>query len=123
MLSITKLVPAEQVEGTWDALWFPAPPHAEAYRHMFPGGPLPLRIFEARYIDLVRRCLREDSGFGVVLIWNDEENAWAKGRTRGGKIMLLREVLELLKAHDVKCVSFGVVTMTPSISGSASSSS
>ncbi len=33
-------------------------------------------------------------GFGVVLIWNDEENAWAKGRTRGGKIMLLREVLE-----------------------------
>ena len=35
---------------------------------LFPGGPLPLRIFEARYIDLVRRCLREDSGFGVVLI-------------------------------------------------------
>jgi arginyl-tRNA synthetase len=33
-------------------------------------------------------------GFGVVLIWNDEENAWAKGRTRDGKIMLLREVLE-----------------------------
>jgi arginyl-tRNA synthetase len=33
-------------------------------------------------------------GFGVVLIWNDEENAWAKGRTRGGKIMLLREVLD-----------------------------
>jgi hypothetical protein len=35
---------------------------------LFPGGPLPLRIFETRYIDLVRRCLREDSGFGVVLI-------------------------------------------------------
>jgi len=35
---------------------------------LFPGGPLPLRIFEARYIDLVRRCLRDDSGFGVVLI-------------------------------------------------------
>lgn len=35
---------------------------------LFPGGPLPLRIFEARYLDLVRRCLREDSGFGVVLI-------------------------------------------------------
>jgi hypothetical protein len=27
-----------------------------------------LRIFEARYIDLVRRCLRDSSGFGVVLI-------------------------------------------------------
>jgi Lon protease-like protein len=35
---------------------------------LFPGGPLPLRIFETRYIDLVRRCMHEDSGFGVVLI-------------------------------------------------------
>jgi uncharacterized protein len=35
---------------------------------LFPGGPLPLRIFEARYIDLVRRCLRDETGFGVVLI-------------------------------------------------------
>ena len=35
---------------------------------LFPGGPLPLRIFEARYIDLVRRCLRDGTGFGVVLI-------------------------------------------------------
>jgi Lon protease-like protein len=35
---------------------------------LFPGGPLSLRIFETRYIDLVRRCLREGSGFGVVLI-------------------------------------------------------
>ena len=35
---------------------------------LFPDGPLPLRIFEARYIDLVRRCMRENSGFGVVLL-------------------------------------------------------
>jgi Lon protease-like protein len=35
---------------------------------VFPGGALPLRIFEARYVDLVRRCMREDSGFGVVMI-------------------------------------------------------
>jgi len=35
---------------------------------LFPGGPLPLRIFETRYIDLVRRCLRDGTGFGVVLI-------------------------------------------------------
>lgn len=35
---------------------------------LFPGGPLGLRIFEARYIDMIRRCMREDSGFGVVLI-------------------------------------------------------
>jgi Lon protease-like protein len=35
---------------------------------LFPGGPLPLRIFETRYLDMVRRCMREASGFGVVCI-------------------------------------------------------
>lgn len=35
---------------------------------LFPGGPLPLRIFETRYIDMVRRCMRESTGFGVALI-------------------------------------------------------
>lgn len=35
---------------------------------LFPGGPLPLRIFEARYVDLVRRCMKTGTGFGVVLI-------------------------------------------------------
>jgi hypothetical protein len=35
---------------------------------LFPGGLLPLRIFETRYVDMVRRCLRADQTFGVVLI-------------------------------------------------------
>jgi Lon protease-like protein len=35
---------------------------------LFPDGPLPLRIFETRYVDMVRRCMREGQGFGVVLI-------------------------------------------------------
>ena len=35
---------------------------------LFPDGPLPLRIFETRYVDMVRTCMREDRGFGVVLI-------------------------------------------------------
>lgn len=40
---------------------------------LFPGGQLPLRIFEPRYLDLVRNCLRDDSGFGVVLIRDGDE--------------------------------------------------
>jgi Lon protease-like protein len=40
---------------------------------LFPGGRLPLRIFEPRYTDLVSECLRTDSGFGVCLIRNGEE--------------------------------------------------
>ncbi len=35
---------------------------------LFPGGVLPLRIFEARYIDMVRRAMRDGSDFGIVLI-------------------------------------------------------
>jgi Lon protease-like protein len=35
---------------------------------LFPGGPLPLRIFEPRYIDMVRRTLRTQSAFGIVLL-------------------------------------------------------
>ncbi len=35
---------------------------------LFPGGPLPLRIFEARYTDMVSECLKQDSPFGVLLI-------------------------------------------------------
>ena len=35
---------------------------------LFPGGVLPLRIFEPRYVDMVKRCMREGSVFGVVLI-------------------------------------------------------
>lgn len=35
---------------------------------LFPGGPLPLRVFEPRYLDMVSRCLRSDSPFGVLLL-------------------------------------------------------
>lgn len=35
---------------------------------LFPGGELPLQIFEPRYLDMVRECTRTDSGFGVCLI-------------------------------------------------------
>ena len=42
---------------------------------LFPGGPLPLKIFEPRYLDMVSRCLREQSGFAVVLITEGEETA------------------------------------------------
>ncbi|MCC5856651.1 MAG: LON peptidase substrate-binding domain-containing protein [Ectothiorhodospiraceae bacterium] len=40
---------------------------------LFPGGPLRLRIFETRYLDMVSRCLREDSAFGVCLIRRGQE--------------------------------------------------
>jgi len=40
---------------------------------LFPKGVLPLRIFETRYVDLVRHCMRGNTGFGVVLIHEGAE--------------------------------------------------
>jgi Lon protease-like protein len=44
---------------------------------LFPGGPLPLKIFEPRYLDMVSRCLREQSGFAVVLLGEGQEDSAA----------------------------------------------
>lgn len=40
---------------------------------LFPEGRLPLRIFETRYIDMVRSCMRGNLNFGVVLIRDGHE--------------------------------------------------
>ncbi len=40
---------------------------------LFPGGPLPLRIFETRYVDMVRSCMRGAQQFGVALIREGRE--------------------------------------------------
>jgi Lon protease-like protein len=40
---------------------------------LFPGGVLPLRVFEARYVDMVRRVMRDDGTFGVCLIRSGHE--------------------------------------------------
>ena len=44
---------------------------------LFPGGKLPLRIFEQRYMDMAKVCLKESSSFGVCLIAHGEEVAQA----------------------------------------------
>jgi len=54
---------------------------------LFPGGPLPLRIFEPRYLAMVSECLRSDTEFGVVLI------------TQGG------ETGEAAAGHEVGCLA------------------
>ncbi len=53
---------------------------------LFPKGRVSLQIFESRYIDLVRRCLKEQSGFGIVLIERGSEVA------RAGQILNIHRV-------------------------------
>ena len=40
---------------------------------LFPGGVLPLRVFEARYVDMMRECMRAGQPFGVCLIKEGHE--------------------------------------------------
>lgn len=40
---------------------------------LFPGAVLPLRIFEQRYLTMIRDCAQADTGFGVCLIREGEE--------------------------------------------------
>jgi Lon protease-like protein len=40
---------------------------------LFPDGLLPLRIFETRYVDMVGRCMRAGSPFGVIPIRSGTE--------------------------------------------------
>src|SRR5665213_3867502 len=42
---------------------------------LYPGGMLPIKIFEQRYIDMVKRSLANDEAFGVCLLTHGEEVA------------------------------------------------
>ena len=51
---------------------------------LFPDGFLPLRIFEQRYLKMVRDCARQNTGFGVCLISEGEEASVPVKTTRVG---------------------------------------
>lgn len=47
---------------------------------LFPGCVLDLQVFEARYLDMISRCMKQGSGFGVVCIVEGEEVGEAASR-------------------------------------------
>jgi len=56
-------------ESSSPANWIPLFPLGTT---LFPGGVITLKIFEARYLDMMRRCLRENTPFGVVSILDNK---------------------------------------------------
>jgi uncharacterized protein len=42
---------------------------------LFPGGLLPLKVFEQRYIDMTKDCLKDNRPFGVCLLTEGDEVA------------------------------------------------
>lgn len=61
---------------------------------LFPGGLLALKIFEARYLDMVSACLRESRPFGVVALRSGNE-AGAGGRVVFEDIGTFAELIEV----------------------------
>lgn len=60
---------------------------------LFPGGLLPLKIFEARYVDMVRACLRDERPFGVCMLHSGSEVAQPGVPTTPEAVGCLAEIM------------------------------
>jgi Lon protease-like protein len=58
---------------------------------LFPQGILPLKVFEARYTDMVRDCMKGESPFGVVLIKSGAEIGAAAEPEDVGTLAYIKE--------------------------------
>jgi len=72
---------------------------------LFPDGLLDLRIFEARYLDLVSRCWRESAPFGVVALRSGSE------ARSGGDSVQLYEAGTLAELIDVDSAEPGILAV------------
>ena len=52
---------------------------------LFPGGSLPLRIFEVRYLDMIGRCHKAGEPFGVVCLSEGSDTRRRASGTADGK--------------------------------------
>lgn len=75
---------------------------------LFPRMPLPLHIFEPRYREMISFCLREEVGFGVVLIKEGEE---VGGPAEPCAVGTVARILDVKKLPDgrMNLVAMGVV--------------
>lgn len=56
---------------------------------LFPGGALPLRIFEPRYLDMIGNCLKSESSFGICLISEGKETGKAAESFEYGTLAMI----------------------------------
>ena len=71
---------------------------------LFPDGLLELKIFEARYLDLMSRCLRERVPFGVVALRSGRE-----ARAAPGEAVQLHEIGTFAELMDVDSAQSGIL--------------
>jgi len=51
---------------------------------LYPGGYLPLQIFEVRYLDMIGKCFKANVPFGIVTLNQGSEVRQAPGNAAGG---------------------------------------
>ncbi len=81
---------------------------------LFPGGVLPLRVFEVRYVDMVRDCMHRSAPFGVCLITQGKEVGTAAEHEPVGCLARIvdfdMEQLGLLQIRTIGASRFRVAT-------------
>ncbi len=58
---------------------------------LFPGAPMPLHIFEARYRNMVARCLEFDKRFGLLHHDSDDDGPFLNEEGQVGTVALIEE--------------------------------
>ena len=71
---------------------------------LFPGGVLPLKVFETRYVEMTKQCLKDEQPFGVVLITQGEEVA-----TRDGPPPTFASIGTLARITDFDMPQLGIL--------------
>lgn len=66
---------------------------------LFPGGLLPLQVFEVRYLDMVRRCQRDGTPFGVVCLTQGHEVQKAGATEAFEAVGTLARLLQVDQPH------------------------
>ena len=73
---------------------------------LFPGGVLALRVFEVRYLDMVRKCHHAGAPFGVVSLRSGQEV-----RRAGAPLEQLHDVGTLARIEHLECPQPGLMTL------------
>ena len=91
---MSSTIPPSADAGPWTAL-----PLFPLGTVLFPGGLLPLKVFEARYLDLISHCLRTRAPFAVVRI---RQGAELRGNGQGKTLLDAVGVLAHLQEVDAE---------------------
>ncbi len=73
---------------------------------LFPGCILDLQIFEARYLDMIGRCMKQGGGFGVVCILEAKEVGIAPAGLCAWSVV--RRVSPIFSSRTTACWAFGL---------------